>query len=138
MVARIVIGLCLDFVRGPVFSASVMVLPVLGVALLLSHAGGPAPLFAALCFGLAIGAEVDMLGFFVSRYFGRRTFGTLYGLIFALFALGIGVGPAILGFGYDHFHSYDPVLWVYSDAAHDRRRRCSCRLASTDYPKGAL
>jgi len=67
LVARIIIGLCLDFVRGPLFSACVMVLPALGVALLLSHAGSPAPFFAALCFGLAIGAEVDMLGFFVSR-----------------------------------------------------------------------
>jgi MFS family permease len=113
LAARIVIGFCLDYVRGPVFSACVMLLPVVGVALLLSHAGSPAPFFAAICFGLAIGAEVDMLGFFVSRYFGRRSFGTLYGLIFAMFTLGIGVGPAFLGFGYDHFHSYDPVLWVF-------------------------
>jgi MFS family permease len=113
LVARIIVGFCLDFVRGPVFSAGVMLLPVLGIALLLSHAGSPAPFFAAICFGLSIGAEVDMLGFFVSRYFGRRTFGTLYGLIFALFALGIGIGPAILGSGFDRFHSYDPVLWVY-------------------------
>jgi len=96
-----------------VFSAIVMLLPAVGVGLLLSHAGSPAPFFAAICLGLAIGAEVDMMGFFVSRYFGRRSFGTLYGIIFALFALGIGTGPAFLGFGYDHFHSYDPVLRVF-------------------------
>ncbi|HXQ53435.1 MAG TPA: MFS transporter [Stellaceae bacterium] len=113
LAARIVVGLCLDWVRGPIFSACVMLLPVLGVALLLSHVGVPAPFFAAICFGLAIGAEVDMLGFFASRYFGRRSFGTLYGLIFAMFALGIGVGPAILGAGFDRFHSYDQVLWVF-------------------------
>jgi MFS family permease len=70
-------------------------------------------LFAAICLGLAIGAEVDMMGFFVSRYFGRRSFGTLYGLIFAMFAMGIGIGPAFLGFGYDHYHTYDPVLKVF-------------------------
>jgi MFS family permease len=113
LVARVIIGFCLDYVRGPIFSACVMLLPVAGIALLLSGAGSPAPFFAAICIGLAIGAEVDMLGFFVSRYFGRRSFGMLYGLIFALFALGIGVGPALLGFGYDHFHSYSPVLSVY-------------------------
>jgi len=113
LVARIIVGFCLDYVRGPVFSACVMLLPVLGIALLLSHAGSPVPFFAAVSFGLAIGAEVDMLGFFVSRYFGRRSFGTLYGLVFALFTLGIGVGPAILGFGFDRFHGYDPVLWVF-------------------------
>ena len=54
-----------------------------------------------------------MLGFFVSRYFGRHSFGTLYGLIFAGFVIGIGVGPSFLGFGHDHFHSYDPVLRVF-------------------------
>lgn len=113
LVARIIVGFCLDWVRGPVFSAIVMLLPVLGVGLLLSGAGSPAPFFAAVCLGLAIGAEVDMLGFFVSRYFGRRAFGTLYGLIFGCFTIGIGVGPVILGIGYDRTHSYNPVLWVY-------------------------
>lgn len=113
MAARIVVGLGLDFMHGPIFSAIVMLLPPAGVGLLLSHAGSPAPLFAAIALGLAIGAEVDMLGFFVSRYFGRRSFGTLYGLIFALFVLGVGTGPAYLGFGFDHFHSYDPVLRIF-------------------------
>ncbi len=113
MVARIIVGLGLDLLHGPIFSAVIMLLPPLGLALLISHAGSPAPLFAAICIGLAIGAEVDMLGFFVSRYFGRRSFGTLYGLIFALFVLGVGTGPTYLGFGYDHFHSYDQVLEVF-------------------------
>jgi predicted MFS family arabinose efflux permease len=110
MVARVIVGFCLDYVPGPLFSCLVMLLPVLGVGLLASHAGDPAPFFSAVCIGLAIGAEVDMLGFFVSRYFGRRSFGTLYGLIFAAFTIGIGVGPVILGRGYDDFHSYDPIL----------------------------
>lgn len=110
---RIIVGLGLDFMHGPIFSAVVMLLPAAGVALLISHAGGAAPLLVAIALGLAIGAEVDMLGFFVSRYFGRRSFGILYGLIFAAFTIGIGTGPAMLGFGYDHFHSYDPVLKVF-------------------------
>ena len=113
MVARVVVGLCLDYVNGPIFSAIVMLLPVVGVGLLRIGAHSPAPLIAAVCIGLAIGAEVDMLGFFVSRYFGRRSFGTLYGLIFACFTIGIGVGPAILGFGFDRFHSYNFVLTIF-------------------------
>lgn len=137
LVARIVIGFCLDYVPGPLFSAGVMFLPVLGVALLLSHAGIPAPFFAAICFGLAIGAEVDMLGFFVSRYFGRRSFGTLYGLIFAVFALGIGLGPAFLGFGFDHFRSYDPVLWVYLGLL-VIAALLFLPLGKYNYPKGTL
>lgn len=113
MIARIIVGRCLDYVNGPIFSAIVMLLPVAGVALLLSGAGNPAPLLAAICIGLAIGAEVDMLGFFVSRYFGRRSFGTLYGLIFACFTAGIGIGPFILGVGFDRYHSYQFVLTIF-------------------------
>jgi MFS family permease len=90
-----------------------MLLPVFGVALLWSGIGAPAPFFAAVLMGLAIGAEVDMLGFFTSRYFGRRSFGTLYGLIFAAFTLGIGVGPAILGVGFDTYHTYNQVLGAF-------------------------
>lgn len=113
MVMRIVVGLGLDFLHGPIFSAIVMLLPPVGVALLLSHAAGPAPLIVAITLGLAIGAEIDMLGYFVSRYFGRRSFGMLYGLVFAAFTIGVGSGPALLGFGYDHFHSYDPTLELF-------------------------
>jgi MFS family permease len=137
MIARIIAGFCLDYVRGPVFSAIVMLLPALGIALLLSHAGSPAPFFAAVCFGLSIGAEVDMLGFFVSRYFGRRSFGTIYGLIFAMFTLGIGTGPAILGHGYDSFHSYDPVLRVYL-ALLVVAAALFLPLGKYNYPKGAI
>ena len=137
LVARIIVGFCLDYVRGPVFSACVMLLPVVGVALLLSGAGSPAPFFVAICLGLAIGAEVDMLGFFVSRYFGRRSFGTLYGLIFALFVLGIGLGPAILGFGFDHYHSYDQVLRVYL-AMLFVAALLFLPLGTYNYPKGTL
>ena len=110
MIARVIVGFCLDWVNGPVFSAIVMLLPVCGVGLLWSGAGVPGPFFAAVCIGLAIGAEVDMLGFFVSRYFGRRAFGILYGLVFAAFTIGIGVGPVILGIGFDAYHSYNQVL----------------------------
>jgi MFS family permease len=113
LVARVIVGFCLDIVNGPIFSAIVMLLPVGGVVLLWSGAGSPAPFFAAVLMGLAIGAEVDMLGFFTSRYFGRRSFGTLYGLIFAAFTIGIGIGPFILGVGFDAYHSYNQVLGAF-------------------------
>ena len=49
-----------------------------------------------LC-GLGIGAEVDLMAYFVSRYFGLRSFGAIYGLMFALFSLGVGLGPFLMG-----------------------------------------
>lgn len=136
LVARIIVGFCLDLVNGPIFSAIVMLLPVFGVALLWSGAGVPAPFFAAVLMGLAIGAEVDMLGFFVSRYFGRRNFGTLYGLIFAAFTIGIGVGPVILGVGFDTYHTYSPVLGAFALAL-IVASALFLTLGTYRYPKGS-
>ena len=56
--------------------------------------------------GLALGAEVDMIGFFASRYFGLKRFGQLYGVLFAIFTVGAGLGPLLLGTLYTRLHSY--------------------------------
>lgn len=135
MIARVIVGFCLDWVNGPVFSAIVMLLPVCGVGLLWSGAGGSGPFWAAVCIGLAIGAEVDMLGFFVSRYFGRRAFGMLYGLVFAAFTIGIGVGPVILGAGYDAYHNYNMVLGAFFFAL-IVAAALFLTLGKYNYPKG--
>ena len=51
---------------------------------------------AALC-GMGIGAEVDMMAFFVSRYCGLKAYGRLYGSMFGIFALGVAIGPTLAG-----------------------------------------
>jgi MFS family permease len=53
-----------------------------------------------------LGAEVDMIGFFASRYFGLKRFGQLYGVLFAIFTIGAGLGPLLLGTLYTHLHGY--------------------------------
>jgi MFS family permease len=112
-VARIAFGFCLDRLAGPRLAAVIMLLPACGLALLWSGWGGSTPLIAAILCGLGNGAEVDLLGFFVSRYFGRRSFGALYGMIFSCFTIGIGIGPAILGHNYDATHSYEGTLLAF-------------------------
>ncbi len=111
--ARIAFGFCLDWLAGPRLAAAIMLLPACGIALLWSGWGGSAPLIAAILCGLGNGAEVDLLGFFVSRYFGRRSFGAIYGMLFSCFTIGIGIGPAILGHFYDTTHSYEGPLLAF-------------------------
>ena len=65
-----------------------------------------------LC-GLGVGAEVDLMAFFTSRYFGMRAYAKIYGVMFALFAGANGVGPSLSGWSFDHFHSYVPIFMVY-------------------------
>jgi cyanate permease len=62
---------------------------------------------------MGIGAEVDLMAFFTSRYFGLRAYGKIYGMMFAFFSLFTGVGPYLSGLSYDAYHSYTPIFMVF-------------------------
>src|SRR5499427_7267344 len=78
-----------------------------------SGAGGFAPFLGAIACGLGIGAEIDLMAFFTSRYFGLRDYTKLYGTMFGIFALGVGIGPALSGASFDRFHSYTPAFVIF-------------------------
>ena len=68
---------------------------MIGMAFFASGAGEPWPLLGALLCGAALGGEIDLMGFFVSRYFGLKSYGKIYGTMFGIFAGATGVGPFI-------------------------------------------
>jgi hypothetical protein len=43
--------------------------------------------------GLAVGAEVDVLAYLNSRYFGMLHFSRIYGSFYGIYSLSGGVGP---------------------------------------------
>jgi hypothetical protein len=53
------------------------------------------------------------MAFLVSRYFGIRAFGAIYGLMFAIFSFGVGFGPFLMGVAHDYMHSYVPMMIVF-------------------------
>lgn len=110
---RILSGWCLDRFWGPHVAITFFTIPMVGIACLASGAGGTVPLIGAVLCGLGVGAEVDLMAFFVSRYFGIREYAKIYGVMFALFAGANGVGPSLSGFSYDWYHSYVPIFMVY-------------------------
>jgi MFS family permease len=110
---RVLAGWCLDRIWGPYVAICFFVIPMLGIALLASGATGIVPLIGAVLCGAGIGAEIDLMAFFLSRYFGLKAYGKLYGVMFAVFNIGTGLGPALSGLSFDRFHSYGPVFIVY-------------------------
>jgi hypothetical protein len=48
----------------------------------------------------------------VARYFGMRSYATIYGSLYGCFALGAGVGPLLFGNAFDKTHSYSHMLVV--------------------------
>jgi MFS family permease len=53
------------------------------------------------------------MAFFASRYFGLRDYGKLYGIMFGIFALGVGIGPALSGASFERLHSYTPAFVIF-------------------------
>lgn len=116
IVARIVCGWCLDRFRGPYVAIAFFVVPMVGIALLESGWENPIPLAGAALCGAGIGAEIDLMAFFVGRYFGLKAYGKIYGLMFMLFNIGTGLGPALSGRAFDVFHSYFEIFMAYEAA----------------------
>lgn len=85
----------------------------LGIALLASGASGPLGILAGFMVGLAFGAEVEVIAFLVSRYFGLRSFGLTYGVGFSSFVLAGAAGTYIMGAGFDRAHSYTAPLILF-------------------------
>jgi MFS family permease len=107
---RILSGHFLDRFFAPYVAACFFLLPLCGIIMLSSGAGGVAPLVGAICLGLGLGSEIGIMAFLVGRYFGLRTFGEIYGYVMGVFLFASGLGPSIMGFCYDLMHSYNAAL----------------------------
>lgn len=110
IVGRLVAGYLLDRLFAPYVAVAFTLLPLVGVVLLLVAVSVPTAIVAALLVGLGLGAEVDLIAFLLSRYLGMRAFGEIYGYLFALFMLGNGVGPVVLGASFQSTGSYTTAL----------------------------
>ncbi len=104
--ARVFTGWLLDHVKAPVLMATLCI--ATGIAFFIIAAGAPyglAPLCAVII-GFVIGAEFDVLGYLIPRYFGRRAFGAIYGLNYALFEVAGSIAVALLGISRGAYGSY--------------------------------
>jgi MFS family permease len=122
LLGRLAAGALLDRVFAPFVMIAVC---VGGASACLIYSTGPhgeVVFLAAALLGLLVGAEFDVLGYLVRRYFGSGAFGKTYGAIFAVFQLGGALGAA--AFAYSHAASggyrqglYAAVLVLLTSAA---------------------
>ncbi len=114
IVSRIVIGFLLDKFFAPRVGMICFILSAIGTAMLAFGAVGPTAFLAAIFFGFSVGAELDLLAYLITRYFGVNSFGLVYGILFAAFLGGISVGPLVFGRLYDFYGSYVNILSICS------------------------
>jgi MFS family permease len=116
LIGRVFTGYFLDRFFGPYVAMLLFSGVAVGVSLLLTGAGGSLPLLAAFLVGLGMGAEADIIAYLTSRYFGLRSFGEIYGYLFATFTLAGALGPVLMGVGFDHLGWYRAPLLFFLGA----------------------
>lgn len=111
LVARIATGFALDRFHPPTVAAITTGVPALGAALLLlPEPGFAVAAFAILLIGMQQGAEIDLLAFFVSRTFGTKHYGSIYGAIAMAGATSSACGLVLFGIVHDLTKTYDIAL----------------------------
>lgn len=78
--------------------------------LLARVASFPLGCVAAVLLGLGAGGTSSTTPYLLTRYFGLRSFSTLYGLTWTFYAIAGGAGPVLLGRVFDRTGSYTSVL----------------------------
>jgi MFS family permease len=106
---RCLCGFLVDRFFAAYVATVLFLAPIAGIAFLAS-AHSALPTIGVVLLGLGLGTEIDLIAFLVSRYFGQRSFGQLYGYCFMAFGFGSSGGRFLGGYAYDLAHSYNPAL----------------------------
>ncbi|HEY7304440.1 MAG TPA: MFS transporter [Bryobacteraceae bacterium] len=106
LIGRAASGYLLDRFFAPRVAAVIFGCAAAGVALLGTTTSQPLAFIAALLIGLGWGTEGDVKAYLISRYFGLRSFGAIFGFTFAAFVLAGGLGAYLMGAVFDAKRSY--------------------------------
>lgn len=70
-----------------------------------------------ILFGVSYGGCIVLRASLVMEYFGRKSFGTIFGLILGINMVGSIVGPPIAGWVYDSWGSYQNIWFILAGLA---------------------
>src|SRR5208282_284231 len=116
VLGRIGTGWLLDRFFGARIALVVNLVTAAGVVVLARANSFAAGAFAAALLGIGAGGEAAITPYLLTRYFGLRSFSTLYGLTWTFYAAAGATGPVILGRAFDKTGSYSSSLAFLSIA----------------------
>ncbi len=114
---RVIVGVLIDRIWAPAVGFAFFVPAALAIVVL--GAGGlgtTATVATIVVAGFAAGAEVDLMGYLVARYFGLSHFGKIYAGLYVFFALGPGITTPFFGGARDAYGSYELPLYAAAAA----------------------
>jgi MFS family permease len=97
LAGRLSAGILLDRWFAPRVTALSVALPLLAFAILMLDQSKATFIIAAMLVGFGLGAELDAAAYIVSRGFGLRAFGAIYGMVTLSYGLASAVGPGAMG-----------------------------------------
>jgi MFS family permease len=116
LLGRIGVGWLLDRFFGARVAFVVCLISAGGIFLLARAGNFSAGCLAAALIGIGAGGEAAITPYLLTRYFGLRSFSTLYGLTWTFYAAAGAVGPVILGRAFDSTGSYAASLVILAAA----------------------
>jgi MFS family permease len=116
LLGRIGVGWLLDRYFGARVAFVVSLITASGIFLLARASSFPAGCLAAGLIGVGAGGEAAITPYLLNRYFGLRSFSTLYGLTWTFYAAAGAIGPVILGRAFDSTGSYASLLVLLAGA----------------------
>jgi MFS family permease len=133
IVGRLAGGWLLDLFWAPAVAVLILAMPCISCWLLSLTTLGDREAALSICLiGFSVGVEYDLLAYLTSRYFGLRSYATIYGLLYVFFGIGAGVGPMLFGWAFDLSHSYTPIFRI---ALATLAVSAMCLLALGKYPR---
>jgi MFS family permease len=113
LTGRLGSGYLLDRFFAPYLAALFFGGVAAGIAILWTGSATAIAFVGAFLVGLGLGAELDIIAYLASRYFGLRSFGTICGVAFGAFLLAGALGPVMMGAGFDLTGSYRGPLAAF-------------------------
>jgi len=113
IIGRVLTGYLIDRFFAPLVGSALML--VCAACMLIQGVWGvSAALLGALAIGLSIGAELDLIGYLVSRYFGMKAYGRIYGLMYTMVLAGSSLSNVTYGLILDVTGTYTIALYTSS------------------------
>ena len=107
---RMITGWLLDRYFAPRVAFCLLAITALGTFLLAGAQSLAMGITSAVLIGFGMGGEGDVTPYLVAKYFGLRSFATLYGFTWTAYAIAGAIGPVIMGKAFDATHSYQALL----------------------------
>jgi len=114
VLGRVAAGWLLDRFFGSRVAFVLTVVSAGGLFLLARASSFPEGALAAGLLGIGVGGEAAITPYLLRRYFGLRSFATLYGVTWTFYAVAGAAGPILLGRSFDLTGSYTSLLEMLS------------------------